>query len=347
MTATAAQSQPVASLLGRVADDGGAEPAFSGMTLTQEAGRSLRAGWAGTEIFRYVYGPWEPQIESPRPYFHPVRTLGGRLVSAYRPHDHVWHKGIGWSICNLGPENFWGGPTWVRGQGYQQLQNNGTIRHERFAELDVGTDGAALTEQLRWVTQSGRPCLAEQRRIGARVHLAAGAWQLAFETRMTNISGDSLVFGSPTTRGRPDAGYGGLMWRGPRSFTDGKLVSPHGIGGDELMGSRSSWLAFVGRHDGHGVASTLIFCDSAGNFCAPTQWFARTTPYAVICPAPFFADELPLADGASLTLRYDVIVADGALGITECADLAGIAGRAGLLPAPPAADAAAGPSPEG
>jgi hypothetical protein len=335
MRAPAAGSAPLASLLGRVADDRGAEPPLDGMTLTHEAGRSLRAAWAGTEIFRYVYGPWEPQIESPRPYFHPVRTLSGRLVSTYRPHDHVWHKGISWSICNLGPENFWGGRTYLPGQGYQQLENNGTMRHERFETLDLSTGGMLLTERLRWITQHGQPCIAERRRIAAKVHPAEGTWQLAFETSMTNISGDSIAFGSPTTRGRPDAGYGGLMWRGPRSFADGKLVTPDGIGGDELMGARSAWMAYVGRHDGYGVAATLVFCDSAGNFCAPTQWFARATPYGTICPAPFFADELPLAAGASLTLRYDVFVADGALGVAQCSHLADMAGRADLL-GPPA-----------
>ena len=41
---------------------------------------------------------WSP----PRPYFHPVRTLGGDVVSLYRPHDHVWHKGIALSLPNVG-----------------------------------------------------------------------------------------------------------------------------------------------------------------------------------------------------------------------------------------------------
>jgi Methane oxygenase PmoA len=321
----------VTSPPGRAAADGAAEPPFRGMSLSHEQGRSLRAAWSGSELFRYVYAPWEPQIESPRPYFHPVRTLGGALVSIYRPHDHVWHKGISWTVANLGPENFWGGPTFVPGQGYQQLANNGAMRHEGFDALALCDDGVRFAERLRWVAQDGRPCLAELRRVAAKVRRAAGAWQLAVETSMTNISGGRLVFGSPTTCGRPDAGYGGLMWRGPRSFTGGKVVAPSGIGGDELMGSRGAWMAFAGRRDGHGAAATLVFCDSAGNFCSPTRWFVRATPFATICPAPFFADEVPLAAGASLTLRYDVFVADGELAVPQCADLAGIAAHGDLL----------------
>jgi len=324
-------------MLGRVADDHGAEPAFGGISLTHEEGRSLRVAWAGTELFRYVYGPWEPQIESPRPYLHPVRTLRGHLVSTYRPHDHVWHKGISWALCNVGPDNFWGGPTYLTGEGYRQLANNGTMRHEALGPLDLGPQGVSFTERLRWITQPGHPCIAERRRVAVRIHPAAGTWQLAFETCMTNISGGTLAFGSPTTRGRPDAGYGGLMWRGPRSFADGKVLFPGGSGGDELMGTRSPWMAFAGRHDGYGTASTLVLCDSPRNFCAPTQWFARATPFAAICPAPFFAAERPLGPGESLTLRYDVFVADGVLDVPGCEALADLARHTELLAPSPGA----------
>src|SRR5688572_17400723 len=60
------------------------------------------------ELFSYVYQPDSPQLESPRPYFHPVHTLGGQPVTLFRPEDHVWHKGIAWSLPNVGTENFWG-----------------------------------------------------------------------------------------------------------------------------------------------------------------------------------------------------------------------------------------------
>ncbi len=76
------------------------------MTLAHGDG-SVRGSWQGSELFRYVYQPPDPVIESPRPYFHPVKTLGGDLVSLQRPHDHAWHKGIAWSLSNVGPANFW------------------------------------------------------------------------------------------------------------------------------------------------------------------------------------------------------------------------------------------------
>jgi hypothetical protein len=320
---------------------------------------AVTACWDGTELFRYTYLPSGPQLESPRPYFHPVRTLGGDLVSLYRPHDHVWHRGIAWSLPNAGTENFWGGPTYRRGDGYVQLSNNGTIRHESF-ELTASGSGlitsrsgqdtnspglgggvpglggggpglVGLDERLSWVTEAGQTVIAERRRIGATVWPADSAWLLAFETTMTNVAGQDLRFGSPTTEGRDNAGYGGLFWRGPRSFTGGRVLAPDGAGGDELMGRRGQWLAYAGRHDEHGRWSTLIFRDAPQNFSHPSQWFVRSTPFACLCPAPFFAAEYRLGAGASLTLRYDVAVADGELDPAACARLAARAGEHDVL----------------
>jgi hypothetical protein len=291
---------------------------------------AVSALWDGRELFRYVYLPDDPQLESPRPFFHPVRTLAGDTVTVYRPHDHVWHKGIALSLPNVGTENFWGGPTFRRGR-YVQLPNDGAMRHDGF-DAAAARDGAVcLSERLTWVTESGQTPVAERRRIAAAAWPAESAWLLAFETTLVNVSGAVIAIGSPTTEGRPDAGYGGLFWRGPRSFTGGTVVTQDGTGGDELMGARGPWLGFAGRHDGHGRWSTLVFRDHPGNFSYPSQWFVRSTPYACLCPAPFFAAAYPFAAGASLTLRYDIVVADGELGPAGCARLAAAAQASDLL----------------
>ncbi len=47
-----------------------------------------------TRLFRYVYCPDTPAVESPKPYFHPLRTLAGETVTCFRPHDHLWHTGL-------------------------------------------------------------------------------------------------------------------------------------------------------------------------------------------------------------------------------------------------------------
>lgn len=278
------------------------------MELTDD-GQALLLRVGDTELLRYVYRPPEPQVESPRPYLHPVRTLAGDVVSIYRPHDHVWHKGISWSLPNVGPANFWGGPTFVRDEGYRQLPNNGAMRHVSFTELASDGTSATVRHTLEWITEQGEKWFDEDRTL--RMSLVDGGWLLDFATACTNVSGAPVAMGSPTTEGRPNAGYGGLMWRGPRSFSGGRVVLPDAEGGDDLMGSRAPWLAFRGRHDGHGGSSTLVFLDAPANPGHPTRWFVRSEPFACVCPAPFFAEEVPVAAGGTLALRYGVVVADG------------------------------------
>jgi Methane oxygenase PmoA len=280
-----------------------------------------------------VYRPGEAQLESPRPFFHPVRTLRGDLVTIYRPHDHIWHKGVALSLPHLGAENFWGGPTFRNG-AYVQERNDGAMRHEGFDVAVAKDEVVRLEERLIWVTESGQKPVTERRRIAATtLPDADSAWLLAFETTLVNVSGAEIVIGSPTTEGRPNAGYGGLFWRGPRSFTGGTVVTPGDTGGDELMGTRAPWLAFTGRHDEHGRSSTLVFCDSPLNFSYPSQWFVRSTPFAAVCPAPFFDTEFPFVPDAALTLRYDIAIADGAPDPAACARLAELAAARHLLPA--------------
>jgi len=274
-------------------------------------------------LFGYTYGPDTVQLESPKPYLHPIRTLDGDLVSLYRPHDHVWHKGIAWSLPNVGDDNFWGGPTYLRGRGYVQLPNNGAATHDTLTRLDVTGDGVTLAHTLDWSSQDRRPVFTEVRSLTARLVGGGAAWALIFDTRMTNVSGRTIPIGSPTTAGRENAGYGGLFWRGPRSFTDGVVHSPAGSGGEELRGTRHEWMGYSGQHDETSRWSTLVMVDDTRNPRHPPQWFARTESYACLCPAPFFSDELDVPAGSTLALRYAVVIADGA----------GDHGRAGELAA--------------
>jgi Methane oxygenase PmoA len=291
------------------------------ISVTSRHSGPIACSWDGVELFRYVWQPTEPDLESPRPYLHPVRTLAGDEVSLYRPPDHVWHKGISWALCEVGGMNFWGGPTYRRDRGYVQLDNNGQMRHDRFIDVGVRDGALHIDEDLTWTTGQGEVWIAEQRHIAATVHPDSAAWRLSFGTRMRNVSGGVIPIGSPSTQGRDNAGYSGLFWRGPRSFSGGTVITEKGPAGEELMGSRAPWLGYVGRHDGHHAASTLIFADSPANFCFPCEWFVRTSIFACVCPAPFFSTEYHLAHGESLTLGFDVIVANGERDADGCAAL--------------------------
>ncbi|MBA8817239.1 hypothetical protein FHX48_002337 [Microbacterium halimionae] len=285
---------------------------MSALRLTHRIGRGIEVHDGDTELFRYTYMPDSPQLESPKPYFHPIRTRSGRIVSLFRPHDHVWHKGIAWSLPVVNDENFWGGPTYVRGRSYVQLSNDGAQVHAAVDAAEVCPDGGVrFAHTLDWVTESGSRLFTERRELTASV-TAEDTWVLTFETAMTNISDASISIGSPTTRGRENAGYGGLFWRGPRSFTGGTLVTENGSGsGNDLRGQHHEWMAFVGEHDEVDGSALVVMLDAVENPHHPPAWFARSEEFACLNPAPFFHEELSVAPQQTVRFRYGVGVADG------------------------------------
>ncbi|GAA2345177.1 PmoA family protein [Dactylosporangium salmoneum] len=291
-------------------------------------GRSVTVCTGDVALFTYVYRPDTPRLESPKPYVHPIRTLAGDVVSVFRPHDHVWHKGIAWSLPHVGEHNFWGGPTYVHGGSYVQLDNNGSAVHRWMTNLSTDGDTASLAHELDWISQQGDMVIDEHRTLTAAL-VDDQTWTLVFDTAMTNVSGGTLTLGSPTTNGRENAGYGGLLWRGPRSFTGGTVQSPDAVGADDLRGTRAEWFAFRGKHDETGRSSTIVIVDDTGNPRHPPQWFTRSEVFACLNPAPFFSAEFELAHGAAIRFRYALVITAGDHGDEGTAALADH-GRAAL-----------------
>ncbi len=282
----------------------------------------ISVSYEGKPLFSYKYVPEEVQLESPRPFLHPVNTLSGEEISLYRPHDHVWHKGISWSLPCVGKHNFWGGPTYVRGEGYVQLANNGRAIHQRFNNLDVNTNGVSIDHVLHWISEDESHLITERRRITAQViESVQSAWALTFSSSMTNVSEEELSLGSPTTKGRDNAGYGGLFWRGPRSFTDGTIIAPDFAGGEEFRGNRSAWAGYTGQFDGSANFGSIIMVSAKDNPGGCPQWFARNEWFAGLCPAPFFSEEIPFTPEDTLTFKYAVIILDGEVSPSEAAEL--------------------------
>src|SRR5207237_2980922 len=114
-------------------------------------------------LFRYNYAPTFDPWESRKPFMHPMQTLRGNTITCYRPHDHVWHKGLQMCMANLSGQNFWGGYSYVRGQGYVKLFNVGRMQHVAWNEITSDGDKFVLQERLTWITQANQDWIAEER----------------------------------------------------------------------------------------------------------------------------------------------------------------------------------------
>jgi hypothetical protein len=252
---------------------------------------------AGREVARYQWKPDLPATVSPRPHLHPVRTLGGVEVSEVSPVDHTHHLAVGVAIADVAGTNFWGGRTYVPGQGPTWREDHGTQRHLRFASRT----GDGFVEHLEWLGPDGAAILGEERRVTARPLPRPDCWALQFSFTLTNLTNGPLTIRSSATKGRTGAGYGGFFWRAPGSAEQRSVFTARSRGEEAINGSLAPWVALCGSD------WTLIFRQVGSS----DPWFVRVEEYPGVGPA--LAWQHPLVLNDFLTRQLITIIAGGRL----------------------------------
>ncbi|MFC7331121.1 PmoA family protein [Marinactinospora rubrisoli] len=273
------------------------EETSAGAPVLRLAGRVLATHHDGADL--------DPLL-SPRPYLHPVRTLGGTTVSEFQPEDHAHHLGVGVAVADVAGANFWGGRTFVRDRGSTMLANHGRQEHVSWDRR--ADDG--YVQRLAWRGPDGTVLLEERRTVRA-VPVAApggGAWALDIDVRLRNSAGRPLRIGSPATNGRPGAGYGGFFWRAPLGKEPPRCLGPGLEGEEALHGTRAPWLAMSGAAPGDGAPWTLVFLAFPPD---PDPWFLRAGQYPGVGAALAWDRPLWLDTGGWLRRRTATVVLDG------------------------------------
>lgn len=250
------------------------------------------------EVARLVDGAGSTATSVPRPYLHPVRTLGGTVVSAHHPADHDWHCGVGWAIPDVDGTNCWGGPTYVDGSGYVWRDDHGSVTADR-----VTVDGASHTVDATWRGDHGRPLLHEQRTTTARA-LGPDAWELR-TTSTFRVAGPTAVeLGGPGSHGRVGAGYGGLFWRFPEcSAIDVRTAD--GSGEPAVHGAVTPWVAWSAQF---AAGPATVVLQAMGH---RDPWFVRADEYPAIGSALAWSTPVTLRPDVPLVRAFRAVVADG------------------------------------
>jgi hypothetical protein len=237
------------------------------------------------------------------------------VVTAHHPADHDWHNGVGMAIPDVNGSHFWGGSTYIHGQGYRLLDNHGVISSEQ-----PKLAGEAFTQELQWIGRDGSVQLREVRSISWAIHNEQ-TWKLIFESALRADDGAEL--NSPGSKGRIGGGYGGFFWRFP-ACGNVELFTAHARGEDEVHGSVAPWLAWIADFTaGPGVSgpATIVICQP-DDVAADEPWFVRVREYPGVGSALAWDRPNVLAPGAVLQRRFDVAIADGRLTEAEARQLA-------------------------
>lgn len=298
----------------------------TGRTFTElgvpwtHAGRDAvvaRAVVGGREVAGYVDGQGTIPTSSPRPFLHPVRTLGGVTVTARHPADHDWHCGVGLAIPDVNGTSFWGGGTYVHGTGYVLLDNHGQVVGE-----EPERTGDGFHQRLAWVGHDGSVLLREERTV-RWAGLGARTWRLTFASTLR--AERDVVLNSPGSKGRPGGGYGGFFWRLPEC-QGAEVFTADARGEDDVHGSVAPWVAwssdFSAGPGESGPATVVVSSASAAATGEP--WFVRLHDYPGLGSALAWTEPVSLAAGETLERRWDLGVADGRLNPAEAAALAGV-----------------------
>ncbi|MFJ8009830.1 DUF6807 domain-containing protein [Streptomyces fagopyri] len=263
---------------------------------------------AGRPVGRYHTRPELSPRLSPRPYLHPVTTLSGTAVTEFSPADHLHHLGVGVAVPDVEGHNFWGGRTYVRGQGPTEAADHGAQRHSGFRS--IGPDG--FVAELRWVAAVGE--LLRERRTVAATRLTDSAWALDLTFSLTNTTPKPLSLGSPATNGRPGAAYGGFFWRARKEPGAPRVFTADTEGEEAVHGTRADWLALAG------AGWTLVFA-GATERTRQDPWFVRAAQYPGVGSSLAHTERLPIGPGDTVVRRVVTVVADGTLGRSEAAAL--------------------------
>ncbi|MBI9113870.1 DUF6807 family protein [Sanguibacter suaedae] len=270
---------------------------------------------AGRPVAEYVDGSGARPSDSPRPHLHPVRTLGGVVVTDSAPADHTWHVGVAPGVQDVDGHNLWGGRTYVRDHGYVWRDDHGRIEHDGWASR--GDDG--FVENLAWTGHDGVPLLRERRSVRWwRVRADAWALELRSALSVDPDRTDAVALGSPGSNGRTGGGYGGFFWRLP-ACTDVRVRTAAAEGEDDVHGTTAPWLAWSAR-TARG-AFTLVAepaCDEA----ATDPWVVRVASYPGFGSAIAWDSPTVVTRGTPAVRAHRVAVADGYLSRDAAASLA-------------------------
>lgn len=273
-----------------------------------------------------------------KPVLYPIISSGGTTVTRGFPlepregerNDHRHQVGNWLNYGNVNGYDFWG-----NGHSGEKLPNGGVIEHKSIDKVSEGSGQASLTTSAVWRDPDGKELLSETTRF--HFHSRDTVRLIDRITTLTASGGVDVAF-TDTKEGM----FGLRLARELELPTNNKVVlmdasgrelapdqinnykatgdyrSSEGIKGEDVWGTRAKWMNLHGAIGDEEIS--IVMCDHPKNISYPTWWHARG--YGLFSANPLGAKDFTkgkeelnytLSSGDSVTFRYRIIIASGAL----------------------------------
>lgn len=257
----------------------------------------------GKTVWQYNFNK-----EEGKPYFHPLSTIEGSVLSALRPEDHPWHRGIWFSWKYINGLNYWEeDPVTGKSEGITELKSVKYKLNDLF--------GATFNLELSYHPPGGNDLLEEQRSVHLSAPAVDGSYFLDWESTFTALDDDVVLDRTPLPgepEGKSWGGYAGFSARLSNQLWDVKTINDLGET-EQLHGKSSRWITYETKNLKGQQASISIF-DHPSNFNYPNKWFISNdpgVPFYYFSPALIFDKKLILKNGEKLHLKYRLLVSEG------------------------------------
>lgn len=249
-------------------------------------------------VWQFNYGP-----TLNTPFFHPVSTVDGRVLSWDRPPDHAWHHGLWFCWKFINGVNYWehSGQT-GKPEGrteWSDVRVETRDDHSARISMALAYHPAGIDEVV----------LNEQRQIDISAPDANGLYRLDWMSKFTAGTSDVTLDRVPP-KVQSWGGYAGLSIRFAKDLEERMATRSEGpaeFGEGGRHRSRAQAMDYNGLIDGKAVG--LAFLDHPDNPRHPTPWYAIRDSVMSYINAALLTDEpLTLNAGEHMTLRYRLIV---------------------------------------
>jgi hypothetical protein len=246
-------------------------------------------------VWRLVYDP-----KQPKSYLHPLATTDGRVLTAFEPADHRWHRGLWWSWKFINGVNYWEeDPKTGKSAGLTQLTHSRAVPSDDFS--------ARIELDFQYQVPQQKPVLTEKRQLLITPPDAAGTYMIDWKSKFT--AADQAVTFERTLPphvpgGVSHGGYAGLSLRMAKGLQGFSFRTSEGeTAAASAHGKPACWV------DLSDPACGITILDHPGNARHAPPWYLYSSDAMLFfSPSPLFNEPLGLAPGASITLSYRIIV---------------------------------------